>query len=89
MAGTDEKQRKGGEPKTYLEAQQLTIGYGQPPVLLLHLELVAERARVWVLRIIHLVVLVRRLYVLLDIFWIGLRGVGHIWLPAAGVSCFL
>lgn len=46
--------RLGGENRE----RQHTIGYGQPPVLLLDVELVADTARVWVLRIIHLCVLV-------------------------------
>lgn len=67
----------------------LTIGYRQPPVLLLDLELVGEPSGMWVLGIVHLCVLVRRLYAGLNIFRIGLRGVGHIWLPAAGASFLL
>lgn len=35
-----------------------TIRYRQPPVLLLHFELIGEAACLWVLRIIHLCFLV-------------------------------
>ena len=33
---------------------RLTIGYGQPPILLLNFELIGEPAAVWVLSVVHL-----------------------------------
>lgn len=40
------------------ERVRLTIGYGQPPVLLFYLELVGEPGRLWVVTFVHLSCLV-------------------------------
>lgn len=64
-----------------------TIGYWEPSVLFLHLELVRKSRGVWILRVVHLCAfLVGRLYSLFDILWIGLGGIRHIWLPLATCS---
>lgn len=47
---TNHDEAKGGVRRT--------IRYRQPPVLLLHFELIGEAACLWVLRIIHLCFLV-------------------------------
>jgi len=68
---------------------QRTIGYRQPAILLLDLELVGEPTRVWVRRIVHWgvqSVLVGCAVTWVDLLWIGLGGIGHIWLPAAGAG---
>lgn len=63
--------------------QKLTVCYWKPSVLLLDFEFVGQTRGVWVLRVVHLIRIVRRLYTLyfVRIFWRGCRH-NCIWLLA-------
>jgi hypothetical protein len=57
------------------DKQKLTVCYWKPSVLLLDFKFVGQTRGVWVLRVVHLFRIVRRLYTLyfVRIFWRGCR----------------
>ena len=57
------------------DEQKLTVCYWKPSVLLFDLELVGQTRGVWVLRVVHLFRIVRRLNTLyfIRVFWRGCR----------------